>query len=175
MQFKHYDLGGASVAADLVNEQRASRARYEQILREHRVDSPRMRASDAKVIGDWAECLRPAFDSSDLVRQQETVNALMLAADCRPCLRMHDGLTPHLHFSSAGAPASGRVRAMTSGGLAVAITTIGGERLGTCARPHCSAVFLDVSRSGRRQYCSIRCANAMRVAAHRARGKSARQ
>jgi predicted RNA-binding Zn ribbon-like protein len=53
-----------------------------------------------------------------------------------------------------------------------AVTLIGnrGKRLRSCERPGCVTMFLDVSRSGRRRWCSMqRCGNREKVAVYRNR------
>ncbi|MGC9538934.1 CGNR zinc finger domain-containing protein [Streptomyces sp. UG1] len=42
-------------------------------------------------------------------------------------------------------------------------------RLGRCSAPGCRTVFVDVSRNGRRAYCSRLCATRVHVSAHRDR------
>ncbi|WP_326673293.1 CGNR zinc finger domain-containing protein [Streptomyces canus] len=43
------------------------------------------------------------------------------------------------------------------------------DRLGRCSRCACGVAFVDTSRNGRREYCSVRCANNDAVARHRER------
>jgi hypothetical protein len=50
--------------------------------------------------------------------------------------------------------------------LAYVLCDYGGHRLGRCLDEQCHRVFGDVSKGGRRQFCSTRCANRVR---HRAR------
>jgi len=46
------------------------------------------------------------------------------------------------------------------------------ERLRECANPNCQLMFIDNSRPGRRQWCSMgRCGNLSKVARHRAKTK----
>jgi len=66
-----------------------------------------------------------------------------------------------------------RVRALTASGLAHLIADGAGHRLGCCLRDGCGVVFVDVSRGGRRRFCSVRCANAVNVRRHRARAHTA--
>ena len=60
-----------------------------------------------------------------------------------------------------------RVKAVTTGGLALFIAWSGGLRIGTCARPACVRAFIDNSKAGRQRYCSARCGNTDAVARHR--------
>lgn len=46
------------------------------------------------------------------------------------------------------------------------------ERFRECANPMCQLMFVDLSRSGKRRWCSMnRCGNLIKVARHRARAK----
>ena len=74
----------------------------------------------------------------------------------------------HLHYVAAGAGLPARVRALTAAGLAHAIDDGAGHRLRVCGR-RLRAAFVDTSRNGRRQFCSVRCANQVNVARHRLR------
>ncbi len=69
--------------------------------------------------------------------------------------------------------AAARVRALTAGGLAHVIDDGSGFRLQVCQRGGCETAFLDVSRNGRRRFCSLRCANQVNVANHRRRAGAA--
>jgi len=97
----------------------------------------------------------------------------MVTARCRPRLVSHHGLAPHLHYAPLDAGLPARVRALTASGLAHLIADGDGHRLGCCLRDDCGVVFVDVSRGGRRRFCSVRCANAVNVRRHRARAQSA--
>ena len=54
-------------------------------------------------------------------------------------------------------------------GLAVRLTDLGLERFGVCQAAPCSGVFIDISASRTRRYCSDRCASRANVIAYRAR------
>jgi predicted RNA-binding Zn ribbon-like protein len=62
-----------------------------------------------------------------------------------------------------------RVRAVTATELAYVLCDYGGHRLGRCLDERCHRVFVDVSKGGRRQFCSTRCANRVNAVRHRAR------
>ena len=166
MQFKHYKLSGATVAAELCNADVSALA-YEAVLRDHRVDRGGVNIADVPAIETWLTHLRPVFRAPESSEKIELINGLMRAAGCRPRLVAHDGLAAHLHFADHNAALVDRVRAMTAGGLASAVAALGPSRLGGCENPRCGSVYLDLSRSGTRRHCSLRCANAVRVARHR--------
>ena len=47
------------------------------------------------------------------------------------------------------------------------------ERIGVCHDRHCADVYVDASPAGHRRFCSLTCQNRSRVAAYRARRRSA--
>jgi predicted RNA-binding Zn ribbon-like protein len=116
----------------------------------------------------WRARLREAFRAPGEARVR-LVNALLAETATRPYVSTHDGEPPHLHYADERADVVTRVRAVTAAGVAVAVTEVGPERLGRCAAPGCELVFVDVSRNGRRAYCSRRCATRVNVTVHRAR------
>ena len=59
--------------------------------------------------------------------------------------------------------------AMFSVGTALHLTSRGIDRLARCAADDCERVFADVTRNGRKTYCSTRCTNRCAVRRHRAR------
>jgi predicted RNA-binding Zn ribbon-like protein len=97
---------------------------------------------------------------------REILNELAAA----PCLvpRLHPGPTAKW-LSPNG------VTGLMSSIARDAIDVLGGPRatrLKRCEGSRCSLLFVDISRSGRRRWCSMdRCGNRAKVAAHRRRGK----
>lgn len=168
MQFKHYEMIGVGIAAAICNQRPTTAGGYEAILQAHRVDRPEVTDEDVGTLRGWRKELRDVFITTPGERHL-VVNRLLTDAGCAPRLAAHDGLPPHLHFAPKSSTGAARIKAMTAGGLALAIATIGGERLGRCARHGCETVFVDTTRAGRRLYCSVSCANRVRVARHRAR------
>jgi predicted RNA-binding Zn ribbon-like protein len=93
-----------------------------------------------------------------------------VASGCRPRLVSHGpGLPFHFHYASVRAGLASRVTALTAAGLAHAIDDGAGSRLRVCNRAGCGTAFIDISRNGRRHFCSVRCANQVNVANHRRR------
>jgi predicted RNA-binding Zn ribbon-like protein len=43
------------------------------------------------------------------------------------------------------------------------------QRLGTCERPDCDRVYVDVSKNASRRFCSLTCQNRVKVATFRER------
>jgi predicted RNA-binding Zn ribbon-like protein len=92
------------------------------------------------------------------------------------------GATPHLHRTGTEPlhlhfhrPDAGFVQGWTAGcavGLAYALGSGYGDRLGVCAAPDCERVFVDLSRNGSRRFCSTPCQNRVKAAHYRARQRA---
>ena len=171
MQFKRYELSGLGVAVAICNDRPGTAAEYEEILRRNRVHEPSVTRTDLSALDGWPDDLREAFAAGP-DEKHIVVNRLMVEAGCVPRLATHDDLPPHLHFGPDSGPVAARIKSMTAGGLALGIATLGGTRLGSCARPGCESVFVDTTRGGTRRHCSVRCANRVRVARHRTKGQA---
>ncbi|GAB3205292.1 CGNR zinc finger domain-containing protein [Marinactinospora thermotolerans] len=171
MQFNTYGGTGSFVAADLLNATDHHHTALSDILRRHQITRPDIDAEQAGRLLAWVERLRPVFGETDPQRQIDLVNALLRDAATGVQVSMHDGSQPHLHYVSQTRETVTRLKATTAGGLAVAICGAGGHRLGRCGREGCDRVYVDVSRNGRRRFCSVACANRVNVAAHRARSR----
>ena len=72
------------------------------------------------------------------------------------------------HYTESGSVAD-KYAAGAVMGLAVRLTDLGIERFGVCQAPGCQGVFIDISTSNTRRYCSDRCMNRANVSAFRAR------
>ncbi|RNL85337.1 CGNR zinc finger domain-containing protein [Halostreptopolyspora alba] len=169
MQFNTYGGNGSLLAAALVNTTDRSPAALTGVLREHSIKHPEVAPERAAELADWCARLSPVFGEADTMRQVELVNGLLEDGATRVRVAVHDGYPPHLHYLTEEGDLVARVRATTSGGLAVAVCGAGGHRLGRCAREGCGTVFVDTSRNGRRRFCGVACANRVNVALHRAR------
>jgi predicted RNA-binding Zn ribbon-like protein len=168
MQFNTYTAAGAHIAAALVNNPGIIEKALADLLSAYSVHRPTPDLATLDALSDWTRRLRPVF-YSEQDEQAALVDALLVAADCRPRLVRHDGQAPHIHEAPLDAALHVRVMALTAAGLAQLIADGFGTRLGHCHRDGCPLVFVDVSRNGRRRFCSVRCANIVNVAAHRAR------
>lgn len=96
------------------------------------------------------------------------LNGQMAAATAYPRLTDHDGEGWHLHYREDEKSVAEVLAAVIGVGTALHLTTRGMHRLHRCAAD-CDAVVVDVTRNGRQQYCSVRCANRAAVRRHRAR------
>ena len=102
------------------------------------------------------------------------LNAQMAHAAAYPRLTEHDAEGWHLHYRDDNQTLPHVLRAVISVGTALHLTTRGMGRLARCAAglaagDDCRNVVVDVTRNGRQQYCSVRCANRAAVRRHRAR------
>ncbi|MEV0383879.1 CGNR zinc finger domain-containing protein [Nonomuraea sp. NPDC050643] len=169
MHFNTYGGNGAALAAALVNATDFSPPAVEAMLTEHRLLRTVVTEEEAGLLREWAGRLAPVFGESDQGLQIKLVNELLDVSSSKPYVSAHDGREPHLHFFSIDADVVSRARDTTAGGLAMAMSFAGGDRLGRCGRDGCEIVYVDTSRNGRRRFCSPACANRVNVAAHRAR------
>ena len=162
-------MTGPLLAADLVNLARTgwSRAAAAAVLHEHEIRRPALDETASEALRDWAETLRTVFSAGDLEELCGATNDMLEQGTSRAYLTIHDRLRPHLHFMADDEDVVARVRAVTSGGLAIFIVESEGLRLGVCGRESCGLVFVDTSRNGRRAFCSSRCGNYVAVMRHR--------
>ena len=174
MQFNTYTAAGAHIAAALVNSPALTEPALAELLRGYSVHKPVPGQATIRLLGEWTLRLRPVF-GAEAGEQAASVDTLLVDADCRPRLVSHDGQAPHIHEAPLDASLHARVMALTAAGLAQLIADGFGTRLNSCHRDGCPLVFVDVSRNGRRRFCSVRCANVVNVARHRERKSSTRR
>jgi predicted RNA-binding Zn ribbon-like protein len=96
------------------------------------------------------------------------LNALLIQHPVHPQLSGHDGQRWHVHYTESGSVAD-KYAAGAVMGLAVRLTDLGIDRFGVCQAAGCRGVFIDISTSNTRRYCSDRCMNRANVSAFRAR------
>ena len=135
----------------------------------------RAEPSDIAPLVRLREQLREVFDAAHERRSADVVerlNHLLVQHRPQPSISGHDDADWHLHVADEHAPAAAEFGTGAVMGLAMAFLEHGVDRLGTCADPRCSGVFLDTSRNRSRRYCSERCASRANVAAHRERQRS---
>lgn len=174
MQFNTYTYAGAHIAVWLVNHPSASAGALSAVLAGYDVHHPHASAAQARALRPWSQRLRAVFAAELVAGQADLADALLRDADCRPRLISHGaGLPFHLHYVPEHAGLAARVQALTAAGLAHAIDDGAGHRLRVCGRDGCDVAFLDVSRNGRRHFCTVRCANQVNVARHRLRHRAA--
>ncbi len=170
MQFNTYTVSGARVACWLANHLQPDAAALAEVLAGFDVHDPAPTRAQARALHAWAERLREVFEAGALDGKAAQTDALLVAARCAPRLVSHaPGQAPHLHYAPVQTDLVSRVKALTAAGLAHMIDNGAGDRLRACQRAGCAVAFIDTSRNGRRKFCSVRCANQVNVARHRAR------
>jgi hypothetical protein len=133
---------------------------------------PRVSPDDAVALMALATEVRGVFaatEAGDVDTAATRVNALLLATGARPQLDHTPGQGWNLHFH---APDDTLARGWSAGiaaGLALALGSDLAGRLGVCAAEACDRVYVDTSKNGRRRFCSTRCQNRVKAAAHRDR------
>jgi predicted RNA-binding Zn ribbon-like protein len=159
--------GGAAVAAP-ADESRAVADALVAIGYPRRA----VRPADARRLAELAGRMRIVFEAAhagDLDEAAAEVNALLLDTNARPQLDRGIGRGWSLHFHGPNDELANGWAAGCAAGLAIALGSDLGGRLGVCVAPLCDRVFVDVSRNGRRRFCSPQCQSRVKAAAHRAR------
>jgi predicted RNA-binding Zn ribbon-like protein len=131
----------------------------------------RVSPEDAGRLDAVVQQVRAVFDAvarDDLDTAAELVNALLRATEARPQLDKF-GAGWSLHFHGPDVTVARGWAAGLAAGLAVALGSDLAGRLGVCDAPGCDRVYVDASRNGGRRFCSTRCQNRVKAAAHRRR------
>ena len=130
---------------------------------------------DCMLLRKFQRELRPVFEAGsaeDTAAVVERLNDLMSRHPVTPRISGHDDPDLHRH----GATDNASVAELRGGesllGLSTLVCDLGPDRLGVCAAPPCTAVFVDTSPNRSRRYCSERCSSRANVAAFRARQKA---
>lgn len=170
MQLNPYGEYAVLLAASLANDWPADRSGIEMRTRDfgmtmafsqHDDDHAQARA----VIDRWLAVV----DTANADARAALLNAEMAEAAAYPRLVDHDDDGWHLHYRDEDQSLAQVLRAVISVGTALHLTTRGMGRLARCAAAPCSKVVVDITRSGRQRYCSVRCANRDAVRRHRAK------
>jgi CGNR zinc finger len=167
---------GVHVAIDLVNELAVASpddpvAVIQRVLA---VDPPSLRAfvpADVPCFVALAADLHTVFDlvGADRLDPAATLLNHMLATQpSHPHLALEDGVW-RLHHHPVDAELIPMWTAICAEALARLIGNGHARRLGTCERPGCGRVFVDVSKNASRAFCSTTCQNRVKAAAFRAR------
>ncbi len=133
---------------------------------------PDPRDDEVRALRDVALEVRGVFealDSGDEDGAAERVNALLHRTGAHPELDRDGDGRWSIHFHGPDTSFSRGWAAGLAAGLAMAIGGDLGSRLGVCAAPACDRVWVDRSRNSHRRFCSTRCQNRVKAAAHRAR------
>lgn len=179
MHLNPYGEYAVLLAASLANDWPATRGGIIARTREFGMTMDFPEASDdhsrtSRVVDDWLTVV----DARDPRLRAGILNDQMAAATAYPRLTDHNNEGWHLHYRDENRPLPDVLAAVFSVGTALHLTTRGMHRLERCAAGQspgdpCTAVVVDVTRNGRQQYCSVRCANRSAVRRHRSRVRSA--
>ena len=131
--------------------------------------SPATAGALAAVAAD-VRAVYAATDAGDLDAAAALVNDLLERTDARPRLT-HTETGWDLHFHGPDQTVARGWAAGLAAGLALALGSDRSGRLGVCAADPCDRVFTDTSRNGGRRFCSTRCQNRIKAAAHRHRAR----
>ncbi|MCF3124482.1 CGNR zinc finger domain-containing protein [Streptomyces arenae] len=173
MHLNPYGGDAVNLAADLANrrpagpEELAQRCRAAGLTLERPVTAQDVERTHA-ALDAWEKVV----DATDESERAALVNAMLAAASAYPRLTDHAGDGWHLHYRDDHQPLGALLFSLFSVGTALHLAGRGMHRLRRCAVSECATIFADTSRTGRRRYCSHRCANRDAVRRHRARATS---
>ena len=183
VQFGSYEDAGVIVAAGLVNELALEHAfgrpvvpadPFASIQHVLEIDPPsaaQLRRRDVAGFKALAERLRQVFGDlhcGDVDTAARRLNDMLSVHPAHPHLARDDGRW-RLHHHPVDAALVPMVTAICAEGMARAIGTDAGGRLGACDSEDCDRVFLDASKNGSRRFCSTTCQNRVKAAAFRRR------
>ncbi|GAA3291598.1 CGNR zinc finger domain-containing protein [Arthrobacter citreus] len=171
MHLNPYGEYAVLLAASLANDWPDSRAGIVERTREFGMTMefpvcPDDHSRTRGVIEDWLTVVH----APEPGKRAALLNTHMAGAAAYPRLTDHDGEGWHLHYRDDDQALPAVLRAVISVGTSLHLVTRGMHRLGVCAAEPCRNVVVDVTRNGRQQYCSVRCANRAAVRRHRSRG-----
>jgi predicted RNA-binding Zn ribbon-like protein len=132
----------------------------------------RVTPADARMVASTVTEARRVIediDAGDLATAARRTNVLLRRSGARPQLDTHGPGVWNLHFHGPDDTFGVGWSAGIAAGLAMALGTPDAGRLGVCRADRCDRVYLDTSRNGGRRFCSTRCQNRTKSAAHRAR------
>ncbi len=135
--------------------------------------APKASAASIARLGPRVDDLRPVFEALPGCPVDDAalaVNEQLAELAIVPAVVRHDGVEPHLHWSSSAATFDDQVVADILMALAIELCEDGTERFGRCAAVDCERLFFDGTRNRSRRFCDDkRCATKTHVADHRAR------
>ncbi|WP_225824468.1 CGNR zinc finger domain-containing protein [Streptomyces naphthomycinicus] len=169
MHLNPYGEDAVVLAAELANRRPVSAEELLDRCRAAglRVDGPAGPADLART-NALLDAWEGVVDAADERQRAERLNRMLAADSAHPRLTDHAGSGWHLHFRDDHQSLGALLCALVSVGTALHLAGRGMHRLGRCAVADCATVFADTTRTGRRRYCSQRCANRDAVRRHRA-------
>ena len=137
---------------------------------------PQVVDRDAVVLRRFQKDLRKAFEASaddDAQGVVDVLNSLLERHPITPRIADRDLAHLHIHVANRAASVADLLIGEALLGLANLVCDLGPTRLGICAAPPCTQVYVDTSPNQSRRYCSERCSSRANVAAYRARQRAA--
>jgi CGNR zinc finger len=176
VQLDSYADTGVYVAIDLVNELAVASPDdpVAVVRRVLAIDPPSLGQfvpADALGFGALAADLHTVFDLVRVGRLDSVaalLNHMLATYPSHPHLALEDGVW-RLHHHPVDAELIPMWTAICAEALARLIGNGHAQRLGTCERPGCGRVFVDVTKNASRAFCSTTCQNRVKAAAFRAR------
>ncbi|MFF2116749.1 CGNR zinc finger domain-containing protein [Kitasatospora sp. NPDC058184] len=167
MHLNPYGESAVHLAAALANrrpgtaEELADRCRAAGLV----VDGP-VRPADLARILALLDTWESVVDATDERERAERLNRMLAADAAHPRLTDHTGGW-HLHYRDDHQSFGAVLSTLIAVGTAFHLVGRGMHRLGRCAVAECATVFADTTRTGRKRYCTQRCANRDAVRRHR--------
>jgi predicted RNA-binding Zn ribbon-like protein len=116
-----------------------------------------------------ARRLHAVLVAPDMAAVAERLNALIASCHALPYLTNDVGQPYHLHFHGTGKHPVDVMGGEWATALALVVDMLGEDRFGACEAHACDRVYVDLTRNGRRRYCSNACASRAKTAAYRGR------
>ncbi len=120
-----------------------------------------------------ARRLHGVLAASDMATVAERLNTLIASCHALPYLTDDVGQPYHLHFHGTGKHPVDALGGEWATALALVVDMLGENRFGVCEAHTCDRVYVDLTRNGRRRYCSNACASRAKTAAYRGRNREA--
>ncbi|WP_053850820.1 CGNR zinc finger domain-containing protein [Streptomyces sp. NRRL B-24085] len=170
MHLNPYGEDPVNLAADLANRRPADVADLADRCRAAGVvlDGP-VTARDLARTGEVLDAWEKVVDAPGEEERAALLNRMLATAAAYPRMTNHVGTGWHLHYRDEGQSLGDVLYSLISVGTALHLAGRGMHRLRRCEVTECATIFADTTRTGRRRYCSHRCANRDAVRRHRAR------
>ncbi|MEU0408293.1 CGNR zinc finger domain-containing protein [Streptomyces griseorubiginosus] len=170
MQLNPYGEDPVNLAADLANRRPADPGELEErCLAAGVAPAGPVTRRDLVRTAEALDAWEKVVDATDEAERAELLNRMLATAAAYPRMTDHMGTGWHLHYRDEGQSLGDVLYSLISVGTALHLAGRGMHRLRRCELSECTLIFADTTRTGRRRYCSHRCANRDAVRRHRAR------
>jgi hypothetical protein len=169
MHINPYGQDVVKLAADLANRRPASAEELAERCRAAGLEPEQpVTPQDLDRAQTTLDAWEKVVDATDEPQRAELLKQMLAATATHPRLTDHAGHGWHLHYRDDRQPLGAVLATLISVGTAIHLTGRGMHRLRRCAVTECPTIFADTTRTGRRRYCTQRCANRAAVRRHRA-------